>query len=128
MAVDFSDNMFEHLWAQFARPITVTPIVSQPGAPAYDSRGYFWTKETDVLTEAGSVYSDSTSMIDILLADFAVVPMQGDQISIPFHAHVPGGNYEVLDLGGVGDGAGTIAITLRQIVTPKPAVRVFSEP
>ena len=119
MAVDFSTELYAKLWDQFARPITVTPVVSQPGAPAYAARGYFDTKEADVLTEANSILSSSQSFLDIRQAEFAVEPLQGDIIDIPFHANVAGGTFEVLDLAGKGTG-GIITISLRELAAPLP--------
>lgn len=120
MAINFSQDLYLKCWDTFARPCTVTPLVSQPGAPAYDNRCYFDTKETDVLTEDMAIFSDSKTFIDIRMDEFAVLPMQGDQVVIPFHAGVPGGTYEVLDLSGKGNAGGIITMTLRELVTAKP--------
>src|SRR5262245_31704228 len=119
MAVNFSQNLYKFAWDQFARPITVTPVVSQPGAPSYENRGYFDTKESDILTEDGAIFSDSRTFIDIRMIEFAVLPMQGDIITIPQHEDVPGGTYEVLDLAGKGNAGGIITMTLREIVQAK---------
>lgn len=120
MAVNFSEDLYLPNWNQWARPITVTPLSSQPGAPAYAARGYFDSKETDILTEANAILSDSQSFLDIRMVEFTVLPLQGDLIDIPFHAGVPGGAFEVLDLAGVGNAGGIITISLRAIVAPEP--------
>jgi hypothetical protein len=120
MAVDFSTELYLIAFDKFARPITVTPVVSQPGAPAYGARGYFDTKETDVLTEANAILSSSQSFLDIRQAEFTVEPLQGDIIDIPFHANVDGGTYEVLDLAGKGNAGGIITISLRELGAPLP--------
>lgn len=120
MAVDFSTELYAIAWDRFARPITVTPVVSQPGAPAYDSRGYFDTKETDVLTEANDVLSSSQSFLDIRQVEFTVEPLQGDIIDIPFHANVAGGTFEVLDRSGKGNAGGIITLSLRAVDDPLP--------
>lgn len=127
MAINFSENLYKYVMDQFGRPITITPVVSQPGAPAYDNRAYFDTKELDVLTEDGGIFSDSKTFIDIRLKEFAVVPMQGDLITIPFNEDVPGGTYEVLDLSGKGNAGGMITITLRSIEPSKPAGITYQE-
>jgi hypothetical protein len=118
--INFPTQLYALAWDVFARPCTFTPLISQPGAPAYGARCYFNTRETEVLTEAGSVYSDAQTYIDILLTEFPVPPMQGDQVSIPLHQDVPGGDFEVLDLAGDGNAGGITTITLRKIVTAKP--------
>lgn len=119
MAVNFSDDLYLKCWDEFARPITVTPITSQPGAPAYDNRGYFDTKETDVLTEDMAVFSDAKMFLDIRLAEFPVLPMQGDFVDIPF-LYVPGGSFVVEDLSGEGNAGGIITLTLKKRMSPVP--------
>jgi hypothetical protein len=118
---NFTDQLHTLTFESFARPVTVTPTVSQPGQPAYSSRGYFGTKELDIITEAGGVLSDSQSYLDIIMAEFPVLPRQGDTIDIPDHQSVPGGSFMVLDLAGVGEGSGLITVQLRKVVTNKPA-------
>lgn len=120
MAVDFSEDLYLPNYNQWARPVTVTPVVSQPGQPAYSNRGILDSKETDVLGEDGSVFSDSKTILDIRMQEYAVLPMQGDLVDIPFHQNVPGGSFEVDDLAGVGNAGGEITITLKRIVTAKP--------
>ena len=120
MAVNWSDDLYAKTWDAFARPVTVTPLVSQPGSPAYGARGYFDSKETDILTEAGAVLSDSQTFLDIRMEEYPVLPLQGDRIDIPFHQGVAGGSYEVLDLAGKGNAGGIITISLRSVETPKP--------
>lgn len=120
MAINFNDDLYLIAMNVFARPITVTPVVSQPGQPAYSNRAYFDTKETDVLTEDGALLSDSRTFIDIRMEEYAALPMQGDLIDIPFHQGVPGGSFEVSDLAGSGNAGGMITMTLKKVVTPKP--------
>ena len=64
--------------------------------------------------------SDSQIFLDIRMAEFPVLPMQGDRIDMPFHAGVRGGAYEVLDLSGKGNAGGMITMTLRSIEPSKP--------
>ena len=61
----------------------MTPLVSQPARPPMAARCYFDTKETDILTEDGGIFSDSKTFIDIRMAEFAVLPMQGDIVDDP---------------------------------------------
>ena len=78
MAINFSQDLYLKAWDVFARPCTLTPLVSQPGAPAYANRCYFDTKETDVITEDGALFSDSKTFVDIRMEEFPILPMQGD--------------------------------------------------
>jgi hypothetical protein len=121
VAINFSNTLYFKAWDVFARPITVTPTVSQPGAPAYTNRAYYDEKETDVLGEDGSVFSDRKVYIDIRIEEFTVLPMQGDGIDVPYHEGSPGGTYVVADLGGAGNAGGIISITLKEVVTNKPS-------
>jgi hypothetical protein len=121
MAVDFTNELYVYAQNVFSRPITVTPIASQPGQPAYDARGILDSKETDVLAEDGSVYSDSKTILDIRMQEFVVLPMQRDRIDIPPIASEPGGSFEVMDLAGIGNAGGEITLTLKRITTAKPA-------
>lgn len=121
MPVNYSVDLYEKLWNQFARSMTVTPVVSQPGQPAYAARCYYDTRGLDVLTEDGAVLSDSKVSIDIRLPEFPVMLLQGDYIDIPPAFDVPGGSYVIEDLEGDGNAGGIINITLRKRVTNKPA-------
>ena len=120
MAINFSENLYKIVMDVMARPITVTPLVSQPGAPAYDARAYMDEKGTDILTEGGAIFSDSQIYIDIRIEEFPVLPMQGDRIDMVYHQGVRGGAFEVLDLSGMGNAGGIINITLRALVPAKP--------
>jgi hypothetical protein len=120
MAINFSLDLYKIVMDVMSRPITVTPLVSQPGAPAYAARAYMDEKATDILTEDGGIFSDSQIYIDIRIEEFAVLPMQGDRIDIVYHAGVRGGSFEVLDLAGMGNAGGMINLTLRALVPAKP--------
>jgi hypothetical protein len=118
MALNFSQDLYGIIWGVMTRPMTVTPLVSQPAVAAYSARCYFDTKESDILTEDGGIFSDSKTFVDIRLAEFPVMPVQGDKIEIPFHNDVPGGTYEVLDLTGKGNAGGIITLILRELTAP----------
>jgi len=121
MAVNYSVDLYEKLWDVFARPITVTPVVSQPGQPAYSARCYYDTRGLDILTEDGGVLSDSKVYIDLRLPEFPIMLLQGDYIDIPLTLDVPGGTYVVEDVEGDGNAGGIVSLTLRKRVTNKPA-------
>ena len=114
MAVDFSKQVYLICWDVFARPVTITPLASQPGVPAYQKRGYFDTKEADVLTEDMAVFSDAKMFLDIRLPEFPVLPLQGDYVDIPPMYDVPGGSFIVEDLSGEGNAGGIITLTLKK--------------
>lgn len=120
MGMNFSELVYLPAFNTFARPISVMPLVSQPDVGPYDARGILDTKETDVLTENGAIFSDSHTILDIRIDEFPVLPMQGDRIYAPPHAGVAGGTWQVEDLGGWGNAGGEITITLKRVVEPKP--------
>jgi hypothetical protein len=120
MLYNLQDDLYLKVWAVWARPVTVTPTISQPAQPAYGGRGYYDQKSLDILAENGAIISDGETYLDILESEYPVLPMQGDQIDIPFHQGVRGGTFKVLDLTP-GNAGGMITITLRKIVTDKPA-------
>jgi hypothetical protein len=121
MAVNFSESLYLPCMNEFARPIIVTPIASQPGGTAYSGRGYWDTTPVDVLMEDGSVFSDASQpALDIRMAEFPVVPMQRDRIDVPFHQGVAGGSFEVSDLEGVGNAGGMMTLRLKRVVESKP--------
>jgi hypothetical protein len=107
----------------WARPVTVTPIVSQPAASAYEARGIIGTAETDLVSPEGAIISDSKLILDIMISEFPVPPRQRDIIDIPPHMGIAGGTFEVLDLIGdstTGNAGGELTLVLREIVQAKP--------
>ena len=105
----------------YARPITIDPLASQPGVPAYVARGIYTTTPIDVVTEDGGIFSDQKTIVDIREEEFTVLPVQLDRIFIP--ADVNGGPelgwFEVVDADTNGGGETTLA--LRQIKTSLPS-------
>jgi hypothetical protein len=119
MAVNFSKLVYEPNYDMFARPITITPLASQPGGAAYSNRGIFDTRALDVLAEDGSIFSDQQTILDILEVEFSVLPQQRDQVDIPAVEDIPAeGLFEVVDASSNGGGETTLVI--RKVVTAKP--------
>jgi hypothetical protein len=119
MPVNFSTMTKLPCQDMFAVPITVMPIRSQPGAPAYGARGIFNTGSQDVALTDGSVFSDQQTILDVRNLEYAVVPIQGDRVLIPFDANgEPRGEFEVVDTSD--DGGGQTTCVLRKFERPKP--------
>lgn len=121
MGVDFSTNIYAPNFDFWSREITVTPIVSQPGAPAYVARGIYDTRGTMIQTEAGlAVLSDHEVILDIREREFPVKPVQGDLIYIPpdgtFYEGT--GTYEITDSSDNGGGETTLVIRKYEPPTP----------
>lgn len=97
----------------------VTPVVSQPNGAQYTARGILDIEDMDVAALDGSFVSETSVILDILDAEFTVIPMQGDLIDIPSDGGVPAeGQFEVVD--GDPNGGGETTLTLRRVVQAKP--------
>jgi hypothetical protein len=119
MALNFADLVLVKTQDVFGRPVTFTPIVSQPGEPAYVARGIYTSEPADVLAEEGAIFSDQRTILDILEKEYAVVPLQGDHVSIPATGAIPAaGEFVVSDQKA--NGAGETTLMLRRIVVTKP--------
>jgi len=125
MGLDMSTLVYLPAMDMFARPVTFIPLKSQPGAPSYGGRGYFDTKALAVVGEDNQVYSDQVDYCDIREAEFAVLPLQGDQLSIGPDGNVPSpppaaspapGLYEIVDTATNGGGLTTLSIRLVQAI------------
>jgi len=124
VGLDFSTLVYLPNYDAFARPITVMPLASQPGAPAYAARGIFDTRPVDVQAMDGSIVSNQQTILDVRNAEFNVVPEQLDRIHIgpDPDAGATGdeiGEYEVVDTEYNGGGETTLVI--RMLMTSKPS-------
>lgn len=119
MALDFSSLIYSKGQDLFGRPVTITPVVSQPGNPAYAARGIYMTEPLDVLAEEGSLFSDQRTILDVRDIEFSVVPLQGDLILIPATGAIPAaGQFVVIDQKN--NGGGETSLELRRVVVTKP--------
>lgn len=120
MAVNFSVLMLLPNYDMWARPITVIPLASQPGAPAYTARGIYDTRAMDVSAMDGSIFSDQQTILDIRQSEFYVLPEQLDRIYIPADADGGAelGTFEVV--GSEDDGGGETTLILRKLLDAKP--------
>lgn len=121
MAVDFSTLVYLPNYDMFARPIIITPRASQPGAPAYSARGIYDTRPIDVQAQDGSIVSDQQTIIDILEVEFAVLPEQLDQISVPadINAGRALGDFEVTNTETNGGGETTLTVRKLRLAQPQ---------
>jgi hypothetical protein len=103
----------------FGRPVTITPIASQPGAPAYSARGIYGTRALDVMGLDASIISEQQTILDIRDDEFAVLPAQFDLVNIPATDSVPAeGDFEIKDASRNGGGETTLVI--RKLETAAP--------
>lgn len=120
MPIDYATAVYSHSQDLMGRKIVVTPLVSQPGQPAYQSRGIYTTEEADLPADDGSIFSDQHTIVDVIAKEFEVLPMVGDHIFIPADSGIPeAGLFEIIDLQD--NGGGETTFDLRKVVTSKPA-------
>lgn len=119
MAIDFSILAYEHAHELLARPIVVTPLVSQPGQPAYENAGIYHTDELNVLALDGSIISEQRTELYILESAFTVLPEQGDLVEIPVVDTIKAAGLFKIKDASTNDGIETM-LTLSKVVTAKP--------
>lgn len=117
MALNFPTLIYLPCMEVFARPVTITPLASQPGLAPYGARGIFDTNSMDVESdlEEDVFYSTARTELDILQAEFSVLPMQGDRISIADDELLPGGEFVVSDIGDKGNAGGEVTLVLKRL-------------
>jgi hypothetical protein len=119
VGVNFSTLLYGPAFDLYAVPITIRPIASQPGQPAYRARGIFNTVPIDVVSMDGSLISEQQTILDIRESEFAVLPRQLDLVTIPLDCNgVPLGNWEVTDIDT--NGVGMSTMQLRKWDAPLP--------
>jgi len=114
MAVDFAVWVYSPCFDTFARQIMYFPIVSQPGVSGFPARGIFDTNDVDVQALDGSIYTDARTELDIFQPEWAVYPLQGDIVDIPWEDDVDGGVFTVADVHGHGNAGGELTLTLQR--------------
>lgn len=119
MALNWSQQVYTAQYQTFARPVTFIPAKSQPNEGSYGKRGIFDTMSIDVIAENGSIISDAKTILDILEAEFDVLPVQGDRVDIPAHIGIPAaGLFEIIDTNS--NGGGETTLQLRKWMTKSP--------
>jgi len=127
MGVNFATWVYGPCFDTFARTITYTPLISQPGNAAFQARGIFDTNERDVLGLDDNIFTDAKTELDIFMPEWSILPLQGDQVDIPWEDDVDGGTFVVSDVQGHGNAGGELTLTLQRIVplkSPLPMILV----
>jgi hypothetical protein len=129
MAIDFSTTLYLHCQDFYSRAVIITPIVSSPGAPAYQARGIYGTRDVEVTTgdpfgsTTMALISDQQTIFDIRDNEFFdsgyVLPQQGDLLNIPREGNIPAeGDFEVTDTQRNGGGETTLVIRKYEAAVP----------
>jgi|SRR4249919_277200 hypothetical protein len=82
MAINFSDTALRAGMMAFARPITIIPVVSQPGAEPYRVRAILTSRAVDFPLADGSVFSDQETTFGVRVAEVAACPLTNDQVYV----------------------------------------------
>jgi len=120
MGVDYATAVYLMNYNMWARPVTFYPVSSQPGVPSYNGRGIFGTVAIDIIAMDGSDVSEQRTILDILEAEFSILPTQQDRLFIPddVGAMKSQGWWEVNATET--NGGGETTLTLRRWTLPKP--------
>jgi hypothetical protein len=115
MGLDYSTLIYGPTYDMFARPIVVTPLASQPNAASYQARGIYNHNRLNVVLEDGSTFVEQETILDIRTVEFAVPPIQNDEVSIPADGNVPAvGTFLITSAWD--NGGGEINLHLRKLM------------
>jgi hypothetical protein len=113
--VNFSTLIYAPVFDQFAISITINPIVSQPAGAAFAARGIFDSRQQIVALDDGSVIETQDTICDILIAEFGVLPVQNDIVTIPTDSSGGvRGDYQITNTWD--NGGGEMTLQLRKMV------------
>jgi len=121
MGVDWSTQVYLLNYNVFARPVTFYPLRSQPTVASYSARGIFGTVSIDIASMDGSDISEQRTILDILEAEFTIIPTQQDRVAIgpdPGGMNKNEGLWEVNDVST--NGGGETTLELRRVVVANP--------
>ena len=116
MGVDFDALVLNPTVTTFGILVTFTPLVSQPLAASYDSRGVFSSTPLDVLMQDDTIFSDQQTSLGVRYRDFPVAPpAPGDLVTITDPAHWAfGKQYWIGDSDDDGQGGTTLLLRLNE--------------
>ena len=115
MGVDYSTMVLLPNYDMWARPIYITPVVSQgSGVVAYKNRGIYDSRTVNVPLEDGSILTDQDTILDIRAREFAILPQQNDLVNIPMDGQVEAeGDFQISNVWD--NGGGEVTLQLRRI-------------
>jgi hypothetical protein len=110
MPHNFSAELYALAMDEFARPVTFA-------TGGFTGRGIYNTEKLDVAAEDGSIISSQRTILDILEVEFAVLPQQRDQLTIPADdvGNPALGDFEITDV--FPNGGGETTLVLRKLQT-----------
>lgn len=122
--IDFSSLVLAPTISAFGKPVSITPLKSQPNAAAYSSRGVWEIETIKIMTEDGGQMSTRNIKFGVRMSEFAVWLKQGDQITtqaqylpMGFDAGLnPTDNVDFVIDGLSADGQGGASLTLKRVI------------
>lgn len=120
MGIDYSTMIYLPNFDYWARQIQITPLASQPlNATPYWNRGKYDAEPIEVIAESGLLVRDHRLVVYVREIEYAVVPVQKDQIYIPADGGMPAvGTFEVTD--AYTNGGGETTLVVRKLKTAAP--------
>jgi len=105
MVVSFSTLLYSHCFDMYARTMTVTPLASNPGAPAYTGmRAIYNSGPLTITDEEGivtAVIEDHETIIDIRTIEFDdggfAILQQGDLVHFDADTDIVGGDFKITE-------------------------------
>ena len=120
MGVNYSTAIYLPNFNQWSRPVTFYPVVSQPTVLSYTNRGIFGTVAIDIVAMDGSDISEQRAILDILEAEYLVLPVQQDRVYIPDDpGGMPSAGWWEINATET-NGGGETTLTLRKYTPPRP--------
>lgn len=122
MPVNFSNLVLRPCMNTFAVKLMVDPIESRPGQPPYEARAILTSRDTDVQSMDGAVFSDQKTTFGLRFDDFdGPAPRARDELNVTdpmLVAHGISGRYIVDDVDL--DAQGGAVLKIRKVSPDYP--------
>jgi len=112
MGLDFSTLVYLPAQEMFGRSVTITPA---DGSGAYTNRGIYNRNSLNVQLDDASIINEQETILDIRNAEYPVIPVQGDTVTIPADGAVPAlGDFQITNV--FDNGGGETTLYLRKLI------------
>lgn len=104
MSIDWNALVLGPCEDTFGVPVTITPVKSMPGAPAYAARGIWTSRTVEIPMDDGTVIRSNNMDVGIRISEFPACPIKGDGVQIN------GANYTIYDVQIDGQGGAKLVV------------------